>query len=430
MEEENLGRRTFLRQVAAGAGVAAVAQGAPAIQAQRSPGRVIGVASIGVGVWGTYLMQQAQAVPDVEIRVICDIYEGNIRKAKSLSKNPNARVERAWEKAIESPDVDAVIIAAPDFWHAPMTIRAAQAKKDIYVEKGWCLKLSEAKEMRKAVKDNRVVMQLGHHYNSFASFHQAREIYQSGKLGKLPLARIYFDHGLWYPTWKFYADYQNTVMPKDAGPATIDWERFIANAPRRPFEAERFFTWRCYWDYGTGLAGDCMSHQWDGVNMIVGMGIPESALAHGAIYCWQDDRDVPDQWHVVFDYPKHNLAVVFGSNVHNGHVGRQVQLLGRDATLEVGDNYCNLFEASWKPGYAAKRAKAPGGVVPPEYSMQPDEMKISTHMENFFDCIRSRELPRCHVDRAFEEAVAIIMSVEAYKKQRMVRWDPKTEEIV
>ncbi|MCL5744244.1 MAG: Gfo/Idh/MocA family oxidoreductase [Acidobacteria bacterium] len=415
-------RRSFLQ----GAAVA----GAPAFAQNRS-GKTIGVASIGVGLRGTYLMQQAQAVPGVEIRVICDLYEGNRVRAKGLSKNPNVRIERDWKKAIEAPDVDAVIIATPDFWHAPITIHAAQAKKDIYVEKGWCIRLSEAKDMRRAVKENKVVMQLGHHYNSLPSYNKAREIYQSGKLGALPLVRIYYDHGLAYSTWKFYAgDVNNTVMPKDAGPATIDWERFIANAPRRSFDAERFFTWRCYWDYGTGLAGDVMSHQWDGVNMIVGMGIPEVVSTHGAAYSWPENRDVPDQWHVLFDYPKRKLAIAFGGAVHNGHAGRYLQLIGRDAALEVSDNTCHLYEASWKPGYAAKRAKAPGGVVPPEYSFKPGELTVSSHMENFFDCIRTRELPRCHVDRAFEEAATIVMSVEAYRKQRPVRWDPKTEEII
>ncbi len=426
MKDEDLKRRTFLGQVAVGAALGGVAQQAPAMTSQRNPGGVIGVASIGVGLRGTYLMQQAQAIPGVEIRIICDLYEGNRQRAKSLCKNGSVRIERAWEQAIEAPGVDAVIIATPDFWHAPITIGAAQAKKDIYVEKGWCTRLADAKAMRTAVKENRVIMQLGHQYNSQPSYNKAREIYQSGILGKLPLVRIYYDHGLSYPMWKFYAgDFLNTVMPKDAGPATIDWDRFIANAPRRPFNAERFFTWRCYWDYGTGLAGDCMSHLWDGLNMIVGMGIPESAVAHGAIYSWEDDRDVPDQWHVMFDYAKRKMAIAFGSTVHNSHGGRFLQLLGREATLEVDENHCRLYKANYAvvpPDYSLK--------PPPDYSLNPDELKVSSHMENFIDCIRSRELPRCHVDRAFEEAVAIVMSVEAYKKARKVRWDPAKEEIV
>lgn len=422
---DGMRRRSFLRGAAA-----AGAAGAPAL-GRGSANRTIGIAVIGVGLRGKYLLEWAQKVPDTEVRIICDLYQGNIAKALKLCRNPKVRVERAWEKAVADPDVDAVIIATPDFWHAPMTIAAAQAGKDIYVEKGWCIRLSEAKQMRAAVKENRVVMQLGHHYRGYPSFHKARELFQAGKLGKLPLVRIFYDQGLPYPTWKFYgSDFWNTRMPADARPENIDWERFIANAPRRPFSAERFFTWRCYWDYGTGLAGDCMSHQWDGVNMIVEMGIPETAVTHGATYCWEDDRDVPDQWHVVLDYPKRKLAVVFGSAVHNGRAGRFNQLLGREATLEVGDNHCRLYEADWKPGYAEKRAKAPGGVVPPEYEMAPGELKVTSHMEDFIECIRTRRLPRCHVDRAFEEAVAILMSVEAYRKQRMVRWDPAAEEIV
>jgi predicted dehydrogenase len=153
-------------------------------------------------------------------------------------------------------------------------------------------------------------------------------------------------------------------------------------------------------------------------------------MTHGAAYSWPEGRDVPDQWHAMFDYPGHKLAIASASAVHNGHAGRYVQLIGRDAAMEVGDNFCRVYGASWRPGYAAKRAKAPDGVVPPDYSMLPDELKVSTHMENFFDCIRSRELPRCPVDRAFEEAVTIVMSVEAYRKQRTVRWDARTEEIL
>jgi predicted dehydrogenase len=439
MVDSPSGRRQFLRDTATAAGAALA--GAPAILRAQNLNSRVGVACIGTGVRGNYLMGQMQACANTEVRIICDLYEGNRQKAARNCKNPKVRVTKAWEEAVKSPDVDAVIIAAPDFWHAPMTIAAAQAHKDVYVEKGWCTQLGEAKRMRQAIKQNRIVMQLGHHYNSLPAYHKARELYRSGKAGKMALARIYYDQGLTYPTWRFFVEYQNTVMPADAGPATIDWDRFIANAPKRPFDAARFFNWRCYWDYGTGLAGDCMSHEWDAVNMIVGMGIPETVMAHGAIYAWPDGRDVPDQWHVVFDYPKQSLAVVFCSAMQNGHTGRTVQLLGRDATIEVYGDSCRVYDAEWKPEYAAKRAKArelaplaglkpQDAVTPPDYSMDPGEIVVSSHMQNFVDCIRSRELPRCHVDRAFEEAVTIVMSVEAYRLRRQVRWDPVKEEIV
>ena len=191
-----------------------------------------------------------------------------------------------------------------------MTIAAANAKKDIYVEKGLCKTLDEAKQMRKAVHDNNVVLQLGHHYNSLPSFIKAREIYRSGELGKVPLIRTYIDRTGEYPEWQFFGNYDKNVMPKDAG-RTQSIGALIANASKRPFDAKRLFLWRYWWEYGNGIAGDLMSHLWDSVNMVAGMGIPESAVTQGALYFWKDGRDVPDMWNVAFDYPKQELAVTF-----------------------------------------------------------------------------------------------------------------------
>lgn len=439
---DSVGRRKFLKDVTvAGAGLAAAAGSAPAVMAQRSPSDTIGVAAVGVGTQGHRLMRAAQDVPNTEIRVICDLYEGNRNRAKEFCKNQKVRMVREWEKAVADPDIDAVIIATPDFWHAPMVIAAAEAKKDIYVEKGWCTRLDDAKKMRNAVKQNRVVMQLGHQYNSVPAYHKAREIYRSGQLGKVTLVRQFIDRTRQFPEWQFYTDYQITEMPKDAGLETIDWDRFIRNAPHRPFDAERFFTWRRWWDYGTGIAGDLMSHVWDGVNMVMGMGIPETAMTQGGNYFWKDGRDVPDMWHVLFDYPKQELAINFGCTFHNTHGGEVSQILGREKTLEVAPGFCRVYDGEWKPEYGDKRAKAremakqlglqpQDAVVPPDYSMAPGEIKVSSHMEDFLDCVRTRKEPRCGVDRAFEEAVAILMSVESYKQGRKVRWEPSFEEIV
>jgi len=309
------------------------------------------------------------------------------------------------------------------------------------VEKGWCTKLEDAKRMRKAVKDNKVVMQLGHQYNSLPTFHRARQIYQSGELGKVPLVRTYIDRTNPWPEWQFYTAYNIQQPPKDASPETIDWERFIANATKRPFDVERFFKWRCWWEYGTGIAGDLMSHLWDSVNFVIGMGIPESCVTQGNLYFWHDGRDVPDMWHVLFDYPKRELAITFACCFHNRHVGEVVQYLGREKTLEVSPSFCRTYVAEWKPEFKERLAEArklaeKAGLspmdmpVPPDYSFKKGELEVSSHMENFFECVRTRQEPRCGVDRAFEEAVTICMSVEAYRQERRVRWDPVREEIV
>jgi predicted dehydrogenase len=436
---EKFTRRSLLARTGL-AGAAAIS-GAPALLFQRNPNDRIGVAAVGVGTRGIYLLEQFQGCPNTEIRVICDLYDGNLRRAEKACTNKKAVITKEWEKAVSSPDVDAVFVATPDFWHAPMTIRAAQNKKHVYVEKALCRTLEEAKGIRKAVKDNKVTLQLGHHQNSDPYFMKGREIYKTGQLGKVALARTYIDRTSPWPEWQFYTAYNIQEPPKDATAQTIDWNRFVANASKRPFDVERFFRWRCWWEYGTGIAGDLMSHQWDGVNMIMGLGIPESAITQGSLYFWKQDREVPDQWHVLLDYPKKETAVTFACTFNSRHHGTNTYFFGRDATLEVHDQFCRLYGAEWKPEYgeklrAAQKAAVAAGrerseaVVAPDYAMKRGEIEVSSHMRDFIDCLRSGQTPRCGIDRAWEEAVTVVMSVESFFKERKVKWDPVKELIV
>ncbi len=429
-------RRDFLKSAAALAA-------APAVLAQKKPNETVGVAMIGVGTRGYYLFQEFQKIQGVEIRSICDLYDDNLKRARLAAINDSVKTGKEWEKVMADPSIDAVVIATPDFWHAPMTIRAAEMKKDVYVEKGWCLNLGQAKRMRAAIKDNHIVMQLGHNYNSMGWFHKAREIYRSGELGKVAAIRLYIDRTGQYPEWQFFQTYENPVMPSDASPETIDWQRFTAadTATKRPFNAERFFLWRKWWEYGNGIAGDLLSHLWDSANMVAGMGIPETTVTQGGDYFWKDGRDVPDQWNVLMDYPTKELSVSFMCTFNNRHYGEVEQYLGRDKTLEVSPRFCRTFPAEWKPGakeYVEKNAAAleamgyaPGDAPQiPDYSMKKDELQVSSHWQNFIDCVRSREMPRCGVNRAFEEAAAIFLSVESYKRNAKVRWDAASETIM
>jgi len=415
---------------------------APALLSQRNPNDRIGVAMLGVGTRGIYLLEQAQECPNTEIRALADLYDANLQRAAKTAFNKNALLTKEWKKALAAPGIDAVFIATPDFWHATMAAEAAKAGKHVYVEKALCRTLDEAKSIRQAVRDNKVVLQLGHHQNSDPFFIKAREIFRSGQLGKVALCRTSIDRTNPWPEWQFYSAYNITETPKDANQQTIDWERWIANAsPKHAFDVQRFFRWRCWWEYGTGIAGDLMSHQWDGVNMIVGMGIPESAQTMGGLYFWKEDREVPDQWHVSFEYPKKEMNVTFACPFHNRHQGTHTFICGRDATLEVHTDWCRVYGAEWKPDYGAKVAAArkiaqAAGLQPtdipvaPDYSMKKGELQVTTHMRNFIDCIRSGETPRCGMDRAWEEAVTVVMSVEAYRRERKVRWDPVKEQIV
>lgn len=428
-------RRDFLKS---GSGTLA----APAILAQRNPNDRIGVAMIGVGTRGIYLLERVQECPNTEIRLICDLYDSNIARAQKMAFNKQAVITKEWEKAIASKDIDAVVIAAPDFWHAPMAIRAAQMKKHVYVEKGFCRTLQEAKDIRKAVRENKVTLQLGHHQNSDPTYIKAREIFQTGRLGKTVLARTYIDRTSPWPEWQFYTRYDNQVLPSDATAETVDWERFQENSSVKiKFDPERFFRWRCWWEYGTGIAGDLMSHQWDGINTILGMGIPEAVQTQGSRYFWKQDREVPDQWHVLFEYPKKELTCTFACTFHNRHHGTNTYIFGRDASIEVSSEHCRLYDAEWKPGYAKNLAEArkkyeaagldPHMALPdPEYKFKRHDLEVTSHQRDWIDCIRGGQVPRCGMDRAFEEGVTIVMSVESYFKERKVKWDPVNEQIV
>jgi len=328
--------------------------------------------------------------------------------------------------------------------HAAMAVRAAQMKKHVYVEKGLCRTLEEAKAIRRAVKENGVTMQLGHHQNSEPAYMKAREIFQSGKLGKVALARTYIDRTSAWPEWQFYTRYENQVLPTDATPQTVDWDRFQDGASvKTQFDPERFFRWRCWWEYGTGIAGDLMSHQWDGVNMIGGMGIPETVQTMGGLYFWKQDREVPDQWHVMYEYPKKQMNMTFACTFHNRHHGTNTFIFGRDATIEVAERHCRVYTAEWKPEAQAKLAAARKkaeelGLDPemanllaePEYQWKRNENPVSNHMRNWVDSIRGQDKPRCGMNQAWEEAVCIVMSVESFFKERKVKWDPVNEVVV
>lgn len=430
-------RRAFLKTGAA-------APAALAAQAQTGASQKLRLASIGVGTRGIYLLERMQECPNTEIGVICDLYDSNLERARKTAFDKQAQLTKDWEKAVASKDIDAVVIATPDFWHAAMAVRAAELGKHIYVEKGLCRTLEEAKAIRKAVRQAGVTLQLGHHQNSEPSFMKAREIFQSGKLGQTALCRTCIDRTNPWPEWQFYTRYDNQVLPTDATTQSVDWDRFQRNASvKTEFDPERFFRWRCWWEYGTGIAGDLMSHQWDGVNMITGMGIPEAVQTMGGLYFWKKDREVPDQWHVLYEYPKKNMNVTFACSFHNRHHGTNTYIFGREATLEVAERHCRLYSAEWKPEYrarleaAARRAQQLGidpalgpALVEPDYTWKPQENSASSHMRNWVDSIRGLDKPRCGMDRAWEEAVTIVMSVESYFKERKVKWDPVNELIV
>jgi predicted dehydrogenase len=205
------------------------------------------------------------------------------------------------------PRVDAVIIATPDHWHCPMVLDAAKARKDIYCEKGFSRTVEEAKRMRAAIKQAGIVFQLGHQARASSCALQAKELLATGILGPVTLVRTgrFMSSDPAHPMWRWYGYYHEWNRPDPAQVVKdVDWERWLGSAPKRPWDQRRFFHWRCYWDYGTGQAGDLLSHELDFVQYLLGHGIPDTCSCAGLNALLKDDREVPDTWIATYQWEK------------------------------------------------------------------------------------------------------------------------------
>lgn len=411
---------------------------------------------------------------NVELTAVCDIFDVNAERGLAASKNDvrpgggagtlkGAKRYRHYKELLESKDVDAVIIATPDHWHSQMAIDAAEAGKHVYLEKCITRTEDEVYKLTDAVKKTGIVFQLGHQNHQQESHIKAKEIIDKGILGNVNLIETCTNRNS--PNGAWYYD-----IHKEGSPQTIDWDQFQAMAPNKvPFSLERFFRWRCWFDYGTGLSGDLLSHEFAAINQIMGLGIPETAVASGGIYFFNDKwnkkkeyqmhevRDVPDVFHVVFEYPKKDLTLVYSATLANGN-GRGRMIMGHDATMVVGDRVEVRIEyestrfrekideklidtseplISYTPGSkgidavtsATERYFAQKGLL---YTYRGGKRVDTTHLhvQDWINCIRSGGTPKCDINLGFEEGITCHMATRSYLEGRKVTWDPKKRRIV
>ncbi|HSG68177.1 MAG TPA: Gfo/Idh/MocA family oxidoreductase [Bacteroidales bacterium] len=408
-----------------------------------------------------YRQYLAQEDLNVSLNGVCDIFDtygrmaqeagANINREGSNGKMGNVPVRYTnYIDLINADDIDAVIIATPDHWHGPMAIAAARAGKHVYVEKPMTWTVEETYEVRKAVKDNGIVFQLGHQGRQTESYFKAKEAIEKGLLGKITLIEVTTNrndpNGAWvYP------------IHEDANENTIDWQQFIGQAPDHPFSLERFFRWRCWWDYSTGLSGDLLTHEFDAINQILDLGIPHAAASSGGIYFFKDGRTVPDVLHTVYEYPDRDLSMVYSATLANDRRRGRV-IMGHDASMELGEDL--IIKAD--PRSTRYEEKIKDGIIDPDlplFTYSPGMKNVDAvtspteqyfagrgllytyrggkwedpthlHIKEWLNCIRNGGQPSCNIDRGFEEAMAAHMGTIAYKENRKVFWDPETESIV
>ncbi len=406
-----------------------------------------------------FLEQQDQ---NVLLTGVCDVFDVRAERGLAASLNElrpgggagrlkGAKRFRNYKEMLESKDVDAVIIATPDHWHAQMAIDAVTAGKHVYLEKCMTRTEEEVYALTDAVKKSGLVFQLGHQNPQQETFWRAKKIVDKNILGKITLVETTTNRNSPNGAWVY-------SIHEDAGPQTIDWEQFQGPAPHRvPFNLERFFRWRCWYDYGTGLSGDLFSHEFDAVNQILEVGIPRTVVASGGIYFFKDGRDVPDIFQAVCEYPDRDLTLVYSATLSNSW-SRGRNFMGHDASMEVGSSL--TVNADYDSTRFEERIKS--GVIDtslPLISYRPGSKGIDTitsatekyfatkglmytyrggrhvdltylHVKEWIDCIRTGEKPSCDIDRGFEEAITCHMATKSYLEGRRVEWDPVQKKIV
>jgi len=337
-----------------------------------------------------------------------------------------------------------VIIATPDHWHATITKDALAAGKDVYCEKPMVKKISEGREVVEAHKKTDRILQVGSQYASSIVFQKATELMKSGAIGELNTVEAWLDSNTAVGAWQY-------TIPPGASEANIDWDRFLGNAPKRPFEPIRLFRWRNYRDYGTGVGGDLFVHLLSGLHVVTGSAGPERIFATGGLRFWEDGRDVPDVMLAMFDYAKQpthgdftfSLRVNLKSGVPEERFG--FRFMGTDGVITTSMSSLTMEKPSpeTEPGYSigtfakgtqekfleAYRQKYPPGAKPakiePETFTPPQGYDAHReHHRVFYEAVRSRKRPVEDAVFGFRAAGPALLANTSYFEKRIVGWDP------
>jgi predicted dehydrogenase len=413
----------------------------------------IGLACIGMGIQGFNDVAAALANPGIKFLAAADLYVGRLERAKEVY-GKELFTTQDYREILQRDDIDAVIVATTDHTHAQITIDALEAGKHVYCEKPMVQKISEGLKVIEAEKKNPGVLVVGSQGVSSIILEKAREFYQRGDIGKLVLVETFNDRFSAMGAWQY-------SIPRDASPETIDWPSFLGNAPRVDFDPVRFFRWRNYRDYGTGVAGDLFVHLFSGVHHLLDSKGPNRIFATGGLRYWEDGRDVPDVFIASCDYGKQEGHEAFNMQlrvnfIDGGGGGSRTRLVGTEGTIDLGggaftlrrnklpdapgyggwDSY-NTFPKKTREEYAAWYEKTYGGTYPPvegpeslTFNVPDGYSDHAHHFRNWFDAMRTGGKVVEDGSFGFRAAAPSLAANESYFQRQVIEWDPEKMEKV
>jgi predicted dehydrogenase len=414
----------------------------PAVKKKYAANDQLNIGVIGMGIMGFSNLQTSLQVPGVKLIGVCDLYNGRLDRSKELFGN-DIITTKNYQELLDRKDIDAVIIATSDHWHDRISIDAMNKGKHVYCEKPMVHRLEEGAAVIAAQKKTGKVFQVGSQRVSSIVTEKTKEIFESGAIGELVLVETWNDRQGGNGAWQY-------SIPTDANAGTVDWENFLGDAPKVPYDPIRFFRWRNYQDYGTGIAGDLFVHLFSGLHTVTSSKGPNRIYGTGGLRYWKDGRDVPDIICGLYDYPASDKHPAFTLQmrvnfVDGGGGGERLRLVGTDGVITMGwgsvkverhktpphpgyggwdsfNTFSTAQQQEFEKWYKANHPLPKAEMLQPETEFKAPE-KYSANLDhhlNFYNGIREK--------KAIKEDPALATNKSVAEK-KIIFWDPENAKV-
>ena len=445
---KDLSRRKFLQHSAGSAAIAAansVFLGDSRLEAisylEAAPSDRLRFGIIGVGMQGSDLLKNSIELPGVECVAACDLYDGRHRLAREIA-GAGVPTTRRYQELLNNKEIDCIIAAVPDHWHKKIVVDTVLAGKDIYCEKPMSHSAADGVEMVKTARSSGRIVQIGSQGVSSVLYAKAKELLEKNIIGELMMVEVAQGRNSPDGAWQY-------PLPPDISPQTVDWDTWQGEVAKRSFDPKIFARWRCWKEYGTGVAGDLMVHLISGMLFMLGLNeAPKRTLATGGILRWKDGRNMPDVHAALFDYDSHAVYVRLnlGTETHDGY-----RFLGSKGILEVTGHTINYLPQSGRDDSPSYYAQSFPKELREEYvkkwheqnDVSPGKEPVSEgfsytsvssgelkpHLWNFFHSVRTRQPVVEDVVFGHHAALACHMANESYFQRSAVVWDAAAQKI-
>ncbi|MDX1476578.1 MAG: Gfo/Idh/MocA family oxidoreductase [Saprospiraceae bacterium] len=453
MSDKHASRRRFIRQMALGAaGVAAsphvlTAAGKTSTLYRKqgfSANDQVQIALIGAGGMGVEDAKTALRIPGVKLVAVCDLYKGRLEEAR-VRWGRDIMTTMDYREIIQRSDIDAVIVGTPDHWHKQISVDALMSGKGVYCEKPMVHSVEEGPAVIAAQQQSGKTFEVGSQGMSSLGNEHAKALYESGAIGQLIYAEGFWARNSPIGAWQY-------PIPADASQETVDWDRYISNTTKRAWDPLRFFRWRNYRDYGTGVSGDLFVHLFSSLHFIVSSNGPNKIQATGGLRYWKDGREVPDVLLGMFDYPETESHPAFNLSLRVNFVdgtsgSTYLKLVGSEGAMDVEWRKVTLRQnEAYDPMDAFAMSKqAEGAARPPKPArkkMVEDNQDIVfraepgywgahyDHLNNFITGVREGKQVAQDAVFGYRAAAPALLCNDSYFGDKIIHWDPEAMKVL